>query len=344
MQIIGADIGFGYTKCSDGRRTQIFKSVVGEATEVQFDEAIIESAEDGLPRHIEIDGEAFFVGELAEQQSRGRGFTLDPQQFIAKYARPLALTAIAPYVEDGNPVRLVTGLPISFFRKQHGAMVQLLQKRHQVTLVDRKGQRIEKNIQIDRVQVIPQPFGSVFNLMLNDMGKATNETFLQEKIGIIDVGFRTADYTISHKTKYLERGSLSSDAGISSAYTAIANLLNEKSGVTVELYRLYEAVSKGVIKIRGKRYDLTKIVDKAFGQLASKIAADVNQLWVDDWDIDTIVISGGGGAVLAPYLQPLLEGEVVPMPEGVDARMNNVRGYVKYGHHLWAKAAEAGSK
>ena len=336
MQIIGADIGFGYTKCSDGRRTQIFKSVVGEATEVQFDEAIIESAEDGLPRHIEIDGEAFFVGELAEQQSRGRGFTLDPQQFIAKYARPLALTAIAPYVEDGNPVRLVTGLPISFFRKQHGAMVQLLQKRHQVTLVDRKGQRIEKNIQIDRVQVIPQPFGSVFNLMLNDVGKAGSQNYLNEKVGIIDIGFRTADYTISNKTKYLERGSLSSDSGVSVAFSAIANVLQEKSGVNVELYRLYDAVDRGTIKIRGKKYDLTKMVQRAFSQLASKIATEVNRLWSDDWDIDTIVLTGGGGALLAPHLQPLLEGEVVPVPADIDARFNNVQGYWKYGQYLWA--------
>ena len=335
MQILGADIGFGFTKAVDGRRSQVFKSVVGEAADVQFDEALLDTKTQ-YPRHIEIEGESFFVGELAEQQSRGRGFTLDPQQFVTKYARPLALTAIAPFVEDGNPVRLVTGLPISFFRKQRGALTQVLQKRHMVALVDADGNRIEKNIQIDRVQVIPQPFGSVFNLMLNELGKPASQRFMTEKVGVIDVGFRTADYTISDKTKYLERGSLSSDSGISAAYTAIANLLHEKSGVNVELYRLYDAVSKGVIKIRGKRYDLTKIVQKAFTHLASKIAADVNRLWTDDWDIDAIILTGGGGKVLAPYLQPLVEGEVIPLADEVDARMNNVSGYWKYGMHMWS--------
>src|SRR3546814_14754408 len=70
-------------------------------------------------------------------------------------------------------------------------------------------------------------------------------------------------------------------------------------------------VSRGSIKIKGKRYDLSGIVQAAFQQLAARIAQEVNRLWADDWDIDAIVISGGGGAVLAQYLQPLLEGEVL---------------------------------
>src|SRR3546814_19360983 len=93
----------------------------------------------------------------------------------------------------------------------------------------------------------------MFNLMLNDIGKAAGQRFVSEKIGIIDIGFRTADYTISEKTRYSERGSQSSDAGIAAAYQAIANVLHEKSGVSVELYRLYDGVSRGSIKIKGAR-------------------------------------------------------------------------------------------
>ena len=334
MKVLGADIGFGYTKATDGRQFQVFKSVVGEAAEIQFTDVLLPGAAQH-PRHIEHGGQAYFVGELAEAQSRGRGFTLDQNQFLVQYAKTLALVALAPFVEDGNPVRLVTGLPISFFRRHKDSLTTLLQNRHQVTLVMPNGERKDKNILIDRVRVIPQPFGSMFNLMLNDIGKPSSQRFLSEKIGIIDIGFRTADYTISEKTKFSERGSMSSDSGIATAYTAIANLLQEKSGVTIELYRLYEAVTRGNIKIKGKRYDLTGVVQQAFQQLATRIAAEVNRLWADDWDIDAIVISGGGGAALAPLLAPMLEGEVLPMPADTDARLNNVSGYWKYGQHLW---------
>lgn len=340
MKILGADIGFGYTKATDGRLFQVFKSVVGEATDIQFSESLLPS-QAVQPRHFEIGGQGYFVGELAETQSRGRGFTLDPGHFIANYAKTLALAAIAPYAESGQPTRLVTGLPVSFFRRHKDALSTLLQNRHVVTLVHVNGSREEKQIVIDKVRIIPQPFGSMFNLMLNDQGKAGSQRFLQEKIGIIDIGFRTADYTISDRTRYLERGSASTDSGISAAFTAIAAVLQERSGVAVELYRLTDAVNRGVIKIKGKRYDLTKVVEQAYQALAAKIAGEVNRLWADDWDLDAVVITGGGGATLAPFLASQIEGEVLPMPVDQDARMNNVGGYWKYGMHLWATAPTA---
>ncbi|MGH8460859.1 MAG: hypothetical protein ACRESS_04580 [Stenotrophobium sp.] len=337
MKILGADIGFGYTKATDGRQFQVFKSVVGEAAEVQFAEALLPDTA-WKPRHIELDGKGYFVGELAETQSRGRGFTLDQAQFISQYAKTLALAAIAPFADDGEPIRLVTGLPISFFRKHKDALATLLQQRHPITVVKANGERIAKNLLIERVRVIPQPFGSMFNLMLNDIGKPSSQRFMSEKIGIIDIGFRTADYSISDKTRYSERGSQSSDSGIAAAYAAITGLLHEKSGVNIELYRLYEAVTRGNIKIKGKRYDLTGLVQQALQQLATRVAGEVNRLWADDWDIDAIVITGGGGAALAPFLQPLIEGELLPMPPEQDARLNNVTGYWKYGTHLWPAA------
>ncbi len=335
MQVIGLDIGFGFTKASNGREYQIFKSVLGEVSESQFNEPLLPT-KTNFGRQIEVGGEGHYVGELAEQQSRGRSFTLDPAQFLTKHAKLLALSALAPMAEPNNPIRVVTGLPISFFRKHKDGLTSLLQQRHTVTLFKPgTNDREERVLNIEKVRVIPQPFGSLFNLMLNDLGKAASQRFITEKVGVIDVGFRTCDYTISDKTKYSERGSVSTDAGMSLAFNAIGNALQQQSGVNVELYRLYESVTKGTIKIKGKRYDLTGIVKQAFQGLASKIAAEANRLWADDWDVDAIILTGGGGAVLAPYLQPLVEGEVIPVPADQDARLNNVAGYYKYGVNIW---------
>ena len=303
MRILGADIGFGYTKATDGRQFQVFKSVVGEANPTQFAEALLPS-QAAAPRHFVMGDEDLFVGELAEAQSRGRGFTLDPAQFLSKYAKTLGLAALAPFVEHGDPVRLVTGLPIAFFRKHKDSLTTLLQQRHTISVVYATGQQEEKSIYIEKVRVVPQPFGSLFNLMLDVQGKALQQRFITEKIGVIDIGFRTTDFTISDKTRYSERGSLSTDSGMSSAYATLANLLHEKSGIQVELYRLHEAVSRGVIKIHGQKFDLTGLTQQAFSQLASRIASEANRLWADDWDIDAIILTGGGGAVLAPTCSP----------------------------------------
>lgn len=338
MHILGADIGFGYTKATDGRQFQVFKSLVGEAVPVQFGESLLPTGTTSPPRHFEIGEEKVFVGELAERQSRGRGFTLDPALFLEHYAKTLALASLAPYVDHGDPVRLVTGLPISFFRKHKDALTTLLQNRHNIIIVNDKGEAEEKQIYIERVRVIPQPFGSMFNLMLDDAGKPVSQRFVSEKIGVIDIGFRTTDYTISDRTRYSERGSASSDSGMSMAYSAIANVLQEKSGVNVEVYRLYEATQRGSLKIKGTRYDLKPLLERACTQLATRIATEVTRLWADDWDVDAIVLTGGGGAMLAPYLKNLLEGEVLPLPVDEDARLNNVFGYWKYGQHIWPAA------
>lgn len=339
MQVIGLDIGFGFTKATDGRVNQIFKSVVGDATEATFSDAVVVPDGDHY-RHIEIGGESHYVGELAETSSRGRGFTLDQSQLLARYAKVLAAAALAPMVQSGEPLRVVTGLPISFLRRHRDGLATLLQQRHSVKLINPTGERQDKQIYIEKVRVIPQPFGSLFNCMLNAQGKPAVQRFVTEKIGIIDVGFRTADYAISDRTRYSERGSQSSDAGISLAYTAVANALAEQSGVQIELYRLYEAVSRGTIKIKGKRYDLTKLVQQAFQTLAHRVSGEVSRLWADDWDIDAVVITGGGGAALAPYLQPLIEHELIPVDSEGDPRLRNVAGYQKYGLYLWPEALQ----
>jgi plasmid segregation protein ParM len=216
---------------------------------------------------VEVDGKSWFVGELAERQSNVRFFTLDQSQFIAQFAKNLALTAAARLVGGFIPINLVTGLPIGYYRQHKDELARILQGEHKVALVDAAGKRQEKVVNINKVRVIPQPFGSMFNLMLNDLGDLGDKRLVKEKVGIIDVGFRTSDYTISDKMRYSERGSRTTDSGIARAFNVITTKLREKSGVSVELYRLYDAVDRGSIKIRGKEYDLKVLTEQVFSQL-----------------------------------------------------------------------------
>jgi plasmid segregation protein ParM len=338
VEVLGIDIGFGFTKATDGKQDLVFKSVLGESTDIQFREEML-SASSSEDEHlqIEVDGKSYFVGELAERQSNVRFFTLDQAQFIGKFAKVLALTATAKLVKGFIPVNLVTGLPIGYYNKHKDELANLLVGEHKVTLVDAAGNREEKSISINKVRVIPQPFGSMFNLMLNDLGEMGDKRLVQQKMGIIDVGFRTADYTISDKMRYSERGSRTTDSGVARAFNVIASKLRENSGVNIELYRLYEAIDEGSIKIRGKVYDLKALTEQVFGQLATTVANEVDRLWVDDWDIDSMVITGGGGAVLAKHLQPLLNGEIMTLDPELDMRLYNVHGYRKFGQHLWGR-------
>ena len=58
-------------------------------------------------------------------------------------------------------------------------------------------------------------------------------------------------------------------------------------------------------------------------------------MWENDWDIDSIILSGGGSVELSEYLSPNIDGNVVSIGKNIDARFNNVQGYCKFGRYKW---------
>jgi plasmid segregation protein ParM len=240
-----------------------------------------------------------------------------------------------------EPLKVVTGLPISTYRQKREELAHELTGRHSFAAIDPAGRRRRIVLEIADVRVLPQPFGTVYDLLLNDVGEIGSRDLLQEKVGVIDVGFQTSDFTVADRISFLERASGSTESGIGRAFSVIAGKVREKSGVSVELYRLYDAMQQGRIKVRGSTFDLGRLIEHVLTQLATDLATEANRLWADEWDMDAIVITGGGGSVLAPYLAPLLRGRVLPVDASRDARLNNVRGFLKYGRHLWARGAQA---
>ena len=341
MQIIGIDVGFGFTKATDGQESVVFKSIYGDATEIQF---WVDFQERSLTEyfHVTLDGKSYFIGDLAEQQSDAVAFTLDQERMITDFARLLTLTVAGLFMKaeqaPETPISIVSGLPVGFYKQYHDRFRDALKGRHSITYHSPDGSRITKKIQIDRVQLLPQPMGSLLNLLMNDSGAIVDTDLAQQKIGIVDIGFRTTDYTVIDRLRYVERSSRTMDTGISKAYTVIANKLRENSGVNVELYRLYHAVRKGTIKMRGQGFNFGKIRDQIYTQLASTVAGDLDRIWSGDWDIDTILLTGGGCQELMAHLQPLITGNLRTPTAQIDPRLSNVTGYHKYGRYLWAKS------
>lgn len=125
------------------------------------------------------------------------------------------------------------------------------------------------------------------------------------------------------------------DTGISKCFSVIANKLRQESSISIELYRMFKFIDSGMIKIRGKEYNLSNLKKRVYTHSASAIAADLNRLWENDWDIDTIILSGGGGAELSEFIRPNIDGNVLPVKKSIDARFNNVQGYCKFGRYKW---------
>ncbi|MFP4475280.1 MAG: hypothetical protein ACLFOY_06945 [Desulfatibacillaceae bacterium] len=340
MELLGIDVGFGFTKATNGKEFIMFKSVIGEATELQFWSDL---AQGPLTNnlHVSIDDKSYFVGDLAERQSDVRQYTLDQEKLITEYVKVLALTMAGLFCEKFVPLHLVSGLPVGYFRDFGEKFTRQILGHHNVNFMKADGSKVTRRLNIAKVRMVPQPFGSVLNLLMSDKGKIVKADMARQKLGVIDVGFRTTDIAILDKLQYINRGSRTMDTGMSEAFRTIANKLREKTGISMELYRLYEAVGKGSIKVRGQEITFVKMRDQVYAQIADEIAKEINTLWADEWDMDAIVLTGGGCMELARHLQPLVIGNVIPMENEVDARLNNVQGYFKYARHLWADGAPA---
>lgn len=343
MNVIGIDIGFGFTKATNGIETLIFKSLLGDATEIQFWADFGDAAPtDHI--HVTIDEKSYFVGDLAEQQSSVLQFTLDQERLLTDYVKFLTLTAAGMLLPDeassSVPLNVVSGLPIGYFKENHKRFNDLLVGDHTVTYHSPDGRQVDQKIIIKDVRMIPQPMGTILNLLMDERGKISENDLAQKKIGVIDIGFRTTDLAIMDRLRFLNRGSKTIDTGISKAFSVIANMLRVKSSVTVELCRLYRAAETGTISMRGHGISISKIRDQIFSQLATYIADEIDRLWANDWDIEVIFLSGGGSRELASFLQPLITGNVIPVDTSQDLRLNNVKGYLKYGRHIWRNAGD----
>jgi len=340
MNVAGIDIGFGFTKATNGKDFQIFKSILGEAADIQF--RISMGKGDNQPNlHVTVDDQSYFLGDFAEQQSSVKQFTLDQQQLMDEFVRVLALTALGNLTDSSAPLNIISGLPVGYYREYNQRLSKILSGSQEITLNKADGTSEVRRLNISKIRVIPQPLGSVLNLLFNEQGKIANRALTKYKVGVIDIGFRTTDFCIFDKMQYIERGSSTTDTGISKCFSVINKKLREECKVDIELFRLYNAVKNGNILIRGKEYDIAKLRNLVFANAARTIAGDAERLWADDWDMDAIILTGGGASELAEFLQPLLVGKILPMENSKDARLNNVYGYHKYAMFLWGGGASA---
>ncbi len=333
MLMAGVDVGFGFTKATDGETTVLFKSIIGEPQPRSMDENFF-SGESISGLHMTLDDRSYFVGDLAESESRVRQFTLDQAQMITQQFRILALAGLAKIAPNRVPVNVVTGLPVSYYMEYKDKLTAALSGEHELQVHDGSKSR-DVTLSVNRVRVIPQPYGSLVDYLFREDGTLLRADMARQKIGVVDIGFKTTDFTVCKGLRHSERGSRTTDTGISKAFQFISEALNEMSGVNVEIYRLYDAVREGSIKIRGAEYDLTKVKNEVFGRLATAVVSDMERIWVDDWDLDVVLLAGGGGEALFEYLKPLVRGEFALLKTQDDSRMGNVSGYVKYGRYYY---------
>jgi plasmid segregation protein ParM len=343
MEIIGIDVGFGFTKAYNGKNSVIFKSIIGDASDIQFHSAFANSSPFSN-LHITLDEKSYFLGNYAELQSSIREFTLDQDRLLQNSFKVLAVAAAGLCTDTFAPIQVVSGLPVAYLKRDTKKLMEAIAGVHQITFHQSDGKNIKKTINIDKITIIPQPIGSIFNLLFDENGKFIEKSLATKKIGVVDVGFKTTDFSIFDQLQYIERGSTTMDTGISKCFSLIAAKLRQESNINIELFKMFKFIESGTIKIRGKEYNISSLKKRIYAHTAAAIAADLSRLWENDWDMDSIILTGGGSVELAEYLADSIEGNLIPIPKNLDARFNNVQGYYKFGQHKWGHARFASGR
>lgn len=324
----------GFTKAYDGETHAMFPSVI-EPTGTSADAPLTKKSDEGVGYDIEIDGEGHRVGGRAGSYAARERNAPNSTALVSRFARPLVLTAAAAFSDRECPLQVVTGLSVNDHPDHHNRLLDQLVGFHKIRIANPGKPPETRNIHIRKIRVFPKPMGTFARLVMGPDGAITHREYVNAKIGIVDIGFRTTDTIIVDRLRYCNRGADTFDIGAALCFDTITKRLRQESGVSVDMETLFQGLKLGYVKIKGQEYRLSNLKQQIYRQTALEIADRVNYLWKDDWDIDVIIISGGGGHLLAGTVGDQFKGEVHLLENSIDSRLNNVMGYYLLGINTW---------
>lgn len=337
---VAVDIGYGYVKAvSEYGRRVVFPSVVavdpgrllfglagGALDEVGY---VVRYKETGSDRIVDC-----AVGEAGLACGNAvRAWEMDDQIFHEN-SRVLLCTAVALLTLPGTVCRLAVGLPLKVYAGLNAERRERLNRLG--AYVDVQGADPRQVVFEPPVRVFPQAGGAYLHALLNEHGLVRNAALLRASVGVIDVGYRTTDLLLLSRTggrtavvRADRTGTV--DCGVGGVYEHVWRSLEAELGRPVDLLRVEKAFvwNKGILTYRGWEIDLSPRAEEGRRLLAREIGAAVKRLWGEDLDFaERVLVTGGGGQDLFPYLREYVPGAVC----GEDSLFANALGYL-YG---WA--------
>ncbi len=329
---VGLDIGYGLTKAAaDTGKRVCFESRVAPAEFIRFQVDIgAVTPLNGLTLYDTEEG-PLFIGELASKQGRpgavrsprDRDRVNDP---IVMQLAGAAFAMLLPGVEHAR-VRVVTGLPVAYYRDAHTLSQRLLGK-HPILLEGRS-----LTVEVEEVLVVPQPFGALLSLILDERGRMKTHALdlVEGRVAVLDIGQQTTDLILVEGLVYIEARSGSLEVGVSTAIDMIRKVLLDDYRVSYEAHEVEQALRRGWLVIDGKKHALDGLASERLDPIARSIEAQARTLW-NLSTLTALVLAGGGALALKPWLAPRFP-QAIYAP---NAAMANADGFLRYGLRQWA--------
>lgn len=296
--LAGVDLGYDKVKAmgGDGRRVS-FASAVGSPDKAHF--SLDGNDAQGImlvePVHVA-------VGDVAIAQSRFLNRREDRRWIATEDYHTLFLATLTELsAATVLEVDMVTGLPVAFFDDKD----QVVEKFAGEHRVQREGRRAQV-IRVNRVRVIPQPFGSLLAAVLDERGQIADTGLAKSAVGVIDVGGKTCNLLSVNRLSEIGRETVSVNVGGWDLVRAVRNWLSAHYPGLDDLrdHALAEAIKARELRYYGAPVaDFAGTVDGLAEELAAQVIAQASQLWNGGATLDAILVTGGGALLLGEHIR-----------------------------------------
>lgn len=317
-KILGLDIGYGFSKATDGENTVVFPSVAGDATRADFDNDVVKA---GKGHVITLDGQEWFYGAHAQKHSRNPLALFARERTEQRDLMRVLFCASLAELGIAENVVLCTGLPVDWFADKD-ELESLLLGTHRFSV-----DGLQRTVFVTRVVTVPQPFGSFFDQILDDQGRIINAPFARGKVGVLDVGTFTCDIALSDGLEYVAKSSGSRTVAMSTVWRQVRDGIKGRYGLDYDLHRIDRLMQNGdTVTVQGHDRDISDLIQPAIDAMAQQVLAFARDRWGNALDFKRIILTGGGATYLEDAVRSVYP-HTLTLPE---PHTGNLRGFYKY--------------
>ena len=268
--------------------------------------------------------------ESIRQVTDSSGFGLS--RYTSREFQLLVDFALAELAYEENTdktvyVDVVTGVPSADFKSAQilQAVAKAIKGNHTVTVNDK-----QINVCVEKLFIIPQPLGTIYNIIANDKGAIVDSQYLNANIGVVDIGGGTVLIDAIRSMNLVDDNREQLQTGAYSLYKSITTELSA-SDVILNEYELERVIrlNSGVWSPDGnKMIDLNSAIQNQSKLYTRRLASSIKTTYKGFGRMQKIILTGGA-ANLINYdeLNQELRG-LVHVVE--DSELANVRGFYKY--------------
>ena len=320
MKVVGIEAANSFVKVKSRKGETAYLNTVREHFAKE------ESFLTGVPNGLNVfryDGSIYTVGDIHDYLSSS---SRDGDKYDMFQYKLENLLGIAQHVDNGDRIRVVTGLPSEHYSEDlKNKVISNLQGRHTVYVNTEP-----RTFEIVDVKVILQPLGTLTYLLIDENGYIRNEgvglTRADKRTVIVDIGWGTTDIAL------MQGPNLVDYFGIDTAMLEVYEQILDHHGLRSKLTPFqaeYQLKLGDDLEYGGIKYPTGILAKEVRANVASSILTKLkNRVKLEEYD--AVIFTGGGVSALYENIRmaALSIPNALPIQE---PQMANARGYYAYG-------------